>query len=292
MNDTKTDSGTHVSDAMAKVREIASGVLAGMGYDLDEELARRGDMPWYSEPGDFRDDNGVLIDCKTNAPKEILYMADDGMPAAFPVVTPEQAEVNASAIETVHERMSRAERLMSECFGSEFGALAGCELAADTDTRLVSIIEDFANSFSGRGGDARGLLFCGPASSGKTHLAAYTASLLVRRGYRGIMSSEYALLDRIREDRTSSRVLDLLSSRDFVVIDELFRTDYGDLVFRVIDRLYNNRVPMIFTTNADARVFSSPDAEHRALCDRIAQRCRIVELSGRNWRQEALAKPA
>lgn len=274
-------------------RAVIDAAARAAGHDPDElRAAAAASEPWYAEPGDFRDADGVLV-CGTCAkPKET--------PDGFPIVHEHQLGALNRRRLTAEEEAERARVLRSRCFSGGFADLAErCtldRLASDTDPAaaeaLLRFVRDFGREYRRQG---RGLLLHGPQGRGKTFMAAAACNALVDAGYRCLMTSLKDIRGRIEQKYgTEATELERLRRKDLVVLDDLFRerdTEWGrELSQTVVDELYRNRVSVVVTTNAGADSISLPRTAHAAfVLDRLKERCERVEVGGPNRRQGVIA---
>jgi DNA replication protein DnaC len=138
--------------------------------------------------------------------------------------------------------------------------------------------------------DGLGLLFWGPAGTGKTHLAVATlAELAANHGVRGRMCTFPALLDEITHsyDKASmtseSGALGSVLAADVLVLDDLGArkmTDWAaDTLFTIVNGRYMARRPTLVTTafeDVDRETAMDAHAFRRQeyLIERVGQRLR------------------
>jgi DNA replication protein DnaC len=181
---------------------------------------------------------------------------------------------------------------------------------ADVSVQQAHIIakrftDDYPFSFSPRG---RGLLFWGPAGTGKTRLAASVLNDLIReKSVHGLFCVYDELLTTIRSSYSTATYfteLDVLKpviQAEVLVLDDLGSTRATDWVWDtvayIINSRYNRNLVTIVTTNF--RNLPPPDLSvaetmrHDSLGDRIGERmasrlaemCRDVPMNGQNRRR-------
>jgi DNA replication protein DnaC len=121
-------------------------------------------------------------------------------------------------------------------------------------------VDDFLQPGAGRGFRDSGLLFVGPAGTGKTHLAASILRELIERyRVRGRFVELTELIYQIqstfdpRSPESKHEVLDPLTDAELLVLDELGAQQMTpwvhDVLYLVINGRYTRRLPTIFTTN-------------------------------------------
>jgi len=116
-----------------------------------------------------------------------------------------------------------------------------------------SLVRDLA------GGDflahQRNVVLVGGTGTGKTHLAIAIARALIRNGARGRFFNVVDLVNRLEAEARAGRqgrIADILSRKNFVILDELgylpFAQSGGQLLFHLISTLYEHS-SVIVTTN-------------------------------------------
>ena len=109
-----------------------------------------------------------------------------------------------------------------------------------------------------KGTTNKGLFITGAYGVGKTYLASCIANEIIKNGKSVIFGTLIQLLDFIRDSYSDSEVsdkdyLNLYSSVDFLVIDDLGKEKPTEWVleklFLIVNNRYNNYLPIVITTN-------------------------------------------
>src|SRR5262249_45393467 len=147
-----------------------------------------------------------------------------------------------------------------------------------------------------------GLLFTGGAGRGKTHLAVSVLKSLIKKSVSCLFLDFYELLSEIRnsyDELSQSSEFQIL--RPVLSVEVLLLDDLGsqrmsdwvqDTVFHIINVRYNNKKPVIATTNLSLEPNRS--SSHETLQDRLGYRvisrlyemCTPIELDGTDYRKD------
>lgn len=133
----------------------------------------------------------------------------------------------------------------------------------------------------------RWLAFFGPPGTGKSHLTAAIANVLVRRHIKVIYAPVPAQLRFIKDgfdDGTAAARVRALMEVPVLMLDDLGteqRTDYNtSMLLELVQHRYNNQLATVFTSNV-----SREQIEFR-VADRIDELARIVPIVATSYRAE------
>lgn len=133
------------------------------------------------------------------------------------------------------------------------------------------------------------LLFVGGTGTGKTHLAAAIANLLVERGIQTRFATFQSHLDEIKKefDQSGQRhYLDDIKGTPVLVIDDLgkeMKTDWTQsILYDLINYRYEHILPTIITTNLSANGIATHVGG--AVWSRLQEMCDSVVMQGEDYR--------
>lgn len=156
--------------------------------------------------------------------------------------------------------------------------------------KALEACTSYAHNFADNLAAGRCLILSGNVGTGKTHLAAAIADYIVRETeYTAVFRSLHSILQSIKatygssSKLTESDVLEIFTSPDLLVIDEVGATKPSEFelstLFAIINARYESQLPTVIITNLDAG----------ELKNNIGDRCadRLREGGGRaiafNW---------
>lgn len=152
--------------------------------------------------------------------------------------------------------------------------------------------KDFIDKFP----NTKGLLLSGNVGVGKTLLAAAIVNELNNKLYSTYFGNIVDIISTLKStySRNSSlteiEAIDIMTNKvDLLIIDDLGKettTEHNlSLLYRIINRLYENEKPIIITTNCSSRDLIYRLGEWGpAILSRITSMCTPVILSGEDWR--------
>lgn len=188
------------------------------------------------------------------------------------------------------EREKRANR--ARCF--DIGDMAGCTFASDDsrDREASETCRAYVDTFEASRAKGHGILMTGEFGCGKTFLAGCVANALLDRGYRVKFTSLSFLNGRItRNYGNAGPIIDMLRECDLVIFDDLGterRTSTAnENAYQIVNALYEDRVPMVFTTNIPAKEISTDaNPDNARIYSRIIGRCKPLKVRGEDRRKE------
>jgi DNA replication protein DnaC len=152
-----------------------------------------------------------------------------------------------------------------------------------TVNRYLDTLED-------RISKGEGLLLHGPFGTGKTTGAVVVAQEAIDRGYSVRFLGVDYLISELRglsAEQAAAYRKELLD-KDLLVLDGLEDDADGrwllDEIGAIIARRYDNKKPMIITTNSDPSQLKKGALPQRYV-ERILHACHPVPVVGKNWRQ-------
>jgi DNA replication protein DnaC len=137
------------------------------------------------------------------------------------------------------------------------------------------------------------ILFIGPPSVGKTHLAVSLGIAAVEAGYKTVFIHMEQLIQVFRTLEISSKSklrLKKITQADLVIIDEIgfqpISRHEANLLFGIINQLYQ-QTSIILTSNkgvAEWGEFMGDPVITAAMLDRLMHKCEVFDMDGDSYR--------
>lgn len=194
------------------------------------------------------------------------------------------------------EKANRIQQKRKRVFGSAQGLM---DCTFDRDNGAVPQLawaRQYVEHWPEMRRENMGLLFWGPAWTGKTFAVACIANALVdlEVGVRMITLGE-ALLNLFGmsgEERI--QYLEVLTTCGLLILDDFGverRTLYArEQVYEIVNRRYLSGRPMVVTTNLTLKELKNTDRDDSRIHDRVLERCVPVCFDGTSLRQEKTAE--
>ena len=126
-------------------------------------------------------------------------------------------------------------------------------------SRVLSIVREFAANFRHHREAGTWLLFMGNVGTGKGHLSAAIINEIVKSGFSALYTKMPRLLREIKDtfnhnsEITQGEIICQIEKVDLLVIDEVgiqFGTDTERMIiYEILDSRYEDMMPTILTTN-------------------------------------------
>lgn len=191
-----------------------------------------------------------------------------------------------------------AEARLRQCYGTcaRLDAYGDCSLDGmvapqEVDAAARGLVEDVGKVPRGQ---RKGLVVYGKNGVGKTYMAAAVANEVVANGHKARwvrleqLIRKGALETELELARLCSKALDLVVLDDFGSESE---TSFSVAqLFGVVDALTEAKATLLVTTNLTRSQIANPGSTPaKRVLDRIKERCRCIEYTGPNKRQQPLA---
>ena len=146
-----------------------------------------------------------------------------------------------------------------------------------------------------------GIYLFGDAGTGKTHLGACMANALINKGCSVLYTNLNEISKAVRATYNKSAETELDFMLKLKKIEFLFIDDFGtervakdnqdlwlqEKVFEIVNTRYNDKKPIIFTSNYSLAEMVKDRGLSAKTADRIAQTCAVMEIRGESYRKKA-----
>ena len=195
------------------------------------------------------------------------------------------------AEEVAHRAQTRIERAVRRARFPFFATIEDFDFTFQSSVRRALLGSYLGPELVTEG---RSAVFLGPSGTGKTHLAVAIGYRAIQNGFETLFSDADHLLERLSLAGQQGRLRDELAAcvhPHVLIIDEVgyltHRPDAANVLFHVVNERHLRKKATIFTTNKPlaswGRLLHDPDLAE-AILDRVLERGRLIELSGRSYR--------
>lgn len=166
------------------------------------------------------------------------------------------------------------------------------------NAKAYRIARNYVDHFEEMYARAKGLMFFGQSSRGKTFIASCIANALLANAVPVVVTSTVKLASPSglysREGDEQRAIIANMNAARLLVLDDLGAerdTSFkAEQVFDLIDSRYNSNRPLIVTTNLSLRQMQDEtDIRRQRVYERLFEMCYPVECTGPSWRQETAA---
>lgn len=159
---------------------------------------------------------------------------------------------------------------------------------ADTFKDALAKAYRYAENFDAN--DGEGIMFLGSVGTGKTHLAAAIANYVISEyGIPVRFVTSIELFSALRDFENNKNAIDKIKDIPLLIIDDLGKekvTEWNrEKLFEIINYRYENYLPIIITTNGNAREIEANIGE--AAYSRLCEMCQGVAMEGKDYRRGA-----
>lgn len=247
------------------------------------------------EPGDYLDDDGLIVcgkchtrkECITKLPGEIgaqkmRCICDCEAKARDEFYAKMKQEELKRRIEDLRRRGVTDLEYARYTFATDDGKYPAATL------KCKEYVEHWAEMRK----ENIGLLLYGPVGTGKTYLGCAVANALIDRGIPALITNMPKILEALKTPwKEGGNLIDKIQSYELVMIDDLGAerdtSTAAEQVYNIIDTRYRSGKPVIITTNLTAAEMKSPpNMAYKRVYDRILQNCKPIKLDGPSRREE------
>jgi len=205
--------------------------------------------------------------CKSHGEYESKAMVIGGVPrmwSSCPACGREQDAIDAEARRVAEEKakQARIERQLSQAgIPLRFRNRSFENFTADTKGKAhaKTAAVEFSDDFAQRYRDGSAMVFSGLPGTGKSHLSIAICQAVMKAGYTAMYMNAFDAIRLVRStwarnsEKTEAEVMRSLSSVDLLALDEV-GAQYGTegeqvILFDIINRRYQDQLPMILMTN-------------------------------------------
>lgn len=143
--------------------------------------------------------------------------------------------------------------------------------------------------------EIKGLLFAGNKGTGKSYLATCIANAIIDEEYPVVHTNFAQIEKELKGYNSKDYIYNLIQCNSLLIIDDLgIERDSAymkEIVYQIIDGLYNSHKPLIVTTNLTFQeIWGCKDTDRARIYDRVLEMCVPIEFKGKSYRREDIGK--
>lgn len=265
-----------------------------------QALAARGVNSQKKNPGDYEDQDGLLVCGKCGHRKQTyvnLPTGEDSLFARTKVACQCRCELAAAEEERkADEARKEMDRIASlrrmSLMDTRFSEASFDSFVENKyNAKILRLARRYVDKFDELVKKNQGLLFWGDVGTGKSFTAACIANALLERGVPVVMTSFIKLLDIVSKTGSDAPILGQLEHAKLLIFDDLGaerNTQYAlERVYNFIDSRYRSELPMLLTTNLTVhQMMNEQDTQYRRIYDRLLEVCYPVQFAGPSFRMK------
>jgi len=263
-----------------------------LGTSAMENIIAASAITNKEEPGDYYNDNGLLVCGRCNTRKQAVipilgedktvYIACD---CKLEQIERERAAQKRAEVKEKIERLRRSGIADGGCREWTF------ENDDGSNPKAMQICKRYVDNWDKIKAENIGLLMYGPVGTGKSFAACSIANALIDKGISALVTSLPKCLSAISSNYgDQSEVLEDISDMELVVMDDIGvereTSTAMERVFEVIDTRIKSGKPLIVTTNLSPEDFKRQDVEYKRIYDRIIGACTPIKFVGESLRKK------
>lgn len=254
-------------------------------------------IPWmedWKEPGDYYNEEGILICGKCNTPK----MAFVDIPGLFEHrPSPRQCDCVKAKAEREEAEYSRRraleeiERLRKQGLTSAQYMESNFSMDNLHDEKATNTCKRYVEKWEQIKAENIGLMLHGNYGGGKTFYASCIANALLYKGEAVLMTTitdlALAMKANFGQDRTT--ILEYVQKVPLLILDDVGReeTTFLDLAYDIVNARYKAKKPLIITTNLTMKAIRDETTSRKCrIYDRLIEMCTPVRVEDAKQRQE------
>ena len=263
---------------------------------LFENALQSAIRPAVENPGDFRDEEGMLHCGVCGQRKEMRLELIPGKPARIvPVICRcVQEKIEKEKYEdAARAARERIENLRKRGLSDPLYEAYRFDYDDRRDAHASDIAKRYVDRFSAFLESNVGLMFFGEVGAGKSFLAGCIANALIDKGVAAMMSTVQGLVAEAGKEYGKLRddVLYQVGDAKLLILDDFGverDTEYmAEQTYEIINARYKAKMPLIITTNlSPAMMEKETNTTKRRVYERVFEMCQMVHVNGKSRRME------